>query len=354
MSASSVVPGLSTFSDLFPSEDKRLGILNARSWAEIFPINQKRAITVKKRLSMKWHPDREGGDTDVQIKIQELWDERERYTFEPFFSTDRKLIPLVGDKFCSLVFIEEDRVHFLMKLGVGGFGPSTSDLTLLEAIPNALNKIKVPSHLSESKRNFYLKDVARGMVKISRADNHNGYYWYQAPVEGKVCRLSDALPYVRNKDAAWIISRLMNILCILEFSKVNHYGITPDNLFIDPEAHRVYLLGGWWYARGQNENPLGMCSQAVKYYESKQSPEDRALIDLRCVKDLARVLLSKKEKDPVPSEIRAWVQNPVMISAKGEYKKWSDALETAWGGRAWVPFPVKPEEIYRPLIRINE
>ena len=59
--------------------------------------------------------------------------------------------------------------------------------------------------------------------------------------------------------AAWIVSRLENICCVLEYSDIEHNGIDLESVFINARTHQAYLLGGWWNAsphEGGSQNDL--------------------------------------------------------------------------------------------------
>ena len=44
--------------------------------------------------------------------------------------------------------------------------------------------------------------------------------------------------------AAWVVSRLENICCVLEYSGLVHGGISPESVFINPVTHEAALVGG--------------------------------------------------------------------------------------------------------------
>ena len=48
--------------------------------------------------------------------------------------------------------------------------------------------------------------------------------------------------------AAWIVSRLENLCCVLAYSGILHNGIDMESVFINARTHQAYLLGGWWNA----------------------------------------------------------------------------------------------------------
>lgn len=65
-----------------------------------------------------------------------------------------------------------------------------------------------------------------------------------------------ALPY---EHAAWILSRLENLCCVLEYSELVHKGMGLESICINPHTHEAALYGGWWKTeakRGEDTTDL--------------------------------------------------------------------------------------------------
>lgn len=325
-------------------------ILGFTSWADLFPLADTSAIYVKKKLLGKWHPDK-GGDTDVSTHIIKLWEERAAVNY-PFLDS-MEVVPLTGDKMCSLVLLGKNYVDFVFQEGVNGFG--FKDSLLLSKMSGTFSRIVLPVSFDAKKRAICMFDLGAHLVEQSVDIKYPGIYWYKTKVDGDYCRLTDAIPYFRPRDVCWLISRLLHTLCSLNFSKINHFGITPDNIYVDVSQHRALLLGGWWFSSLHGEVPGGMSAIAYKYYTGKPADSD-SVIGLRCVKDIARIILGSDLLDPkkVPVEMANWIQNSVITSVLSEYKSWDKVLETAWGGKKWIDFPVNKARIYSNRLCINK
>lgn len=48
-----------------------------------------------------------------------------------------------------------------------------------------------------------------------------------------------------DRHAAWVISRLENLCCLLEYNDMVLNALDVENLFVDPVNHQIYLYGGW-------------------------------------------------------------------------------------------------------------
>ena len=44
---------------------------------------------------------------------------------------------------------------------------------------------------------------------------------------------------------AWIISRLENLGCLLEFNNMDFRALRAEDLYINPKTHELFILDGW-------------------------------------------------------------------------------------------------------------
>ena len=109
--------------------------------------------------------------------------------------------------------------------------------------------------------------------------------------------------------AAWIVSRLENLCCVLEYSGMTHGGITLNSLFINARTHELYLLGGW--------------------YNAQKTSSRTDLTDLRkTVKHLMGRELGK-----APVQFREFLDKKHLPDAYTDFADWDNVIETGFGGR---------------------
>ena len=109
--------------------------------------------------------------------------------------------------------------------------------------------------------------------------------------------------------AAWIVSRLENLCCVLEYSGMTQGGITLNDLFINARTHELYLLGGW--------------------YNAKKEKSSTDLADLRkTVKQLMGREISK-----APVQFRDFLDKRDLPDAYTDFADWDNVIETGFGGR---------------------
>jgi hypothetical protein len=157
-----------------------------------------------------------------------------------------------------------------------------------------------------------------------------------------------------DRHVAWVMSRLLNISCYMNYSGVVHNGITADNCFMSPSLHSVLLLGGWWYATELGKPMIGIPAEVfeVMSVSAKARRISSNMTDLESIKQIGRVLLGQNNcrllaaSDLAPKPFTDFLISGSKESSIEEFKKWSKALDAAYGKRQFVPLDVTKEQIY--------
>jgi hypothetical protein len=157
-----------------------------------------------------------------------------------------------------------------------------------------------------------------------------------------------------DRHVAWVMSRLLNISCYMNYSGVVHNGITVDNCFMSPSLHSVLLLGGWWYATELGKPMIGIPAEVfeVMSVAAKARRISSNMTDLESIKQIGRVLLGQNNcrllaaSDLAPKPFTDFLISGSKESSIEEFKKWSKALDAAYGKRQFVPLDVTKEQIY--------
>lgn len=207
-----------------------------------------------------------------------------------------------------------------------------------------------------------------------------------------------------HRHVAWIISRLENLCCLLDYNNMVLNALTADNLFVDPANHQIYLYGGWWFAGYEGAEVIGASKSVIPYlgkakklpgiFSQEKKSRYTARTDLESIRLTAAKLLgfSGKEAlgdyggktsglvesgldssglgasglDSSSSEVPAKVlftetfqQNMLLPEpfrlfllksperdALADFAKWDQILEASYGERKFIPLPITEEEIY--------
>ena len=140
------------------------------------------------------------------------------------------------------------------------------------------------------KSKLYLDDGKLGLVYTRKP------YFYPAEVFA---------PFA-SEHLAWVISRMENICCALEYSELEHGNITAASLFINPITHEGMLFGDW---------------RDVKKKESKR--------DLRDLREAAK---SVAEDVHHPRELEEFLQSEPAADAYADFAAWDLVIEDGFGG----------------------
>lgn len=146
------------------------------------------------------------------------------------------------------------------------------------------------------------------------------------------------------KHTAWIVSRLCNIACFLQYNNIVHNGISLSNCFISPQYHTIMIYGGWWYTVKNNEKMIGTqkCIYDIMPVKEKSLKISSFKTDLESIKQIGRLF----ENDNTPIEIKNWVKNASLENAIAEFEAWNIVLDKCWGKRTFIKLNVTEKEIY--------
>ena len=111
--------------------------------------------------------------------------------------------------------------------------------------------------------------------------------------------------------AAWIVSRLENICCVLAYSDLSHGGINMDNVLINPRTHEAFLFGGW-------HNALVCEGGSVK--------------DLMAIRETAKRVMGLHCGE-APTEFSNFISNPPAKSAFDDFALWDTVIRDGFQGR---------------------
>lgn len=120
--------------------------------------------------------------------------------------------------------------------------------------------------------------------------------------------------------AAWIVSRLENICCVLEYSQLIHGGINANSVFIDPFSHEAVLYGGWWLAREKKRQPL-------------------VNEDLLAIRKTAEYVMGVN-KEKMPKQFENFLKELPTKDAYIDFENWDKVIEEGFGGRRFVKMDV--------------
>ncbi len=161
-----------------------------------------------------------------------------------------------------------------------------------------------------------------------------------------------------DRHVAWVISRLENLCCLLNYNDMVLNGLIEDNLFVDPVNHQIYLYGGWWFAGFQGSASIGASKAVIPYMQHNGMYKNRNTYqtDLESLRMVAVRLLGYPDKESLqkagllPKAFEKFLLDKPKADAKADFAEWDKVLEKSYGERKFIPLDITKEEIYSQTI----
>lgn len=142
------------------------------------------------------------------------------------------------------------------------------------------------------------------------------------------------------RHTAWIISRMENLCCVLEYNGLVHPGIGPDTLYINPFLHQANIYGGWWLAGNKNSMSADRKSILVP-----MTNLERLRLTAANVLGYAAVDEVKNDKE-LPDAMKEFISGKPEDNAYDDFVLWDKMLIKAYGERKFIDFETDDKKIY--------
>jgi hypothetical protein len=315
----------------------------------LFPRDAHERKTKYHELVKQWHPD-VGGSAEVFARITALHQAAEEGRWGA-----TKILNIVDKTGKEYAF--RYRAHHVFELGdvyigsltVGWFIKREHEALVLNGL-RAIGSIRFPDNRMKEQHQRFLPVVAR---TIETAD---GYLVLMNKTED-VVSLADLVTFLGRMDpkhVAWVISSLLNILCFYEIIGLTHNGLTAGTVFVSPEHHAAFPLGGWWYAikaKGVLKF-LPPAVHAVAPTDAVASKVADGRIDLASVRAIGRAALGDptggrlQSATDVPKPLANWLRLPPPRRAIDDYDAWQKVLKDSFGPRRFLELKIDTAAIY--------
>ncbi len=328
-------------------------ILAIEKCGDLFPYGEDKVREKYKELAKEWHPDSSShpDSFDVFAKIAELYQcAIELLRNGQWEKTGYLLISRKDGKKIEVNY--DTSFHF--ELGTC-YVTRTKIVYILDSdkekfYRNAVSRIKGLRYQDKKME----EELARVLPVIYQTfQTNDGSYGIVLDKGKDVYPLKNVYEYYEghmdHRHVAWIISRLCNLTCYLNFSRLVHNGIHLNNCFISPESHAVFLPGGWWYAAEEGEAMIGTTKDifSIMPVGAKSTGKSSPVTDLEAVKLLGRQLLG--ETNCRKLSLDASVPKPFVDFLTGgsgsqsfeEFAKWDRALMDSYGRRKFIPMEIQ-------------
>ena len=140
------------------------------------------------------------------------------------------------------------------------------------------------------------------------------------------------------RHAAWLVGRMENLCCVLEYSSIVHPDFGIDALYIDPYDHQASLCGGWW--------------NAVRNHTAVNGRVLTTRDNLKALRETAAQMLgfphaaAAAETDGVPKPFADFLRSEPESNAYDDFAKWDEVLIQSYGERRFISMDTDDEQIY--------
>lgn len=302
-------------------------------------------------MSMRWHPDKPGGNGDVFAKLNVAKSQIEDLMNGRINEIDHVRMFTGADG-------SRDRMVFQAKLktdtGAMYVGYNTVAFAERRELSNLFNaRIPEFKFVNDKMRDSVGFSLPLDKTTIEEKDE----IVYVIKKSRELVPLGILLDFARKHGglepvhAAWIVSRMLNIVCYLSRFDIVHTAINPTNLFVDTKTHGVALLGGWRLAThvGDTMKAVPAFTRMVAPRRALESKIADVSIDLAAFKAVARIVFGdiagRKLHVKTPSEVKRWLRLPPEKVAVDEYAAWEKARE-GFGPRKFVAWSLGTAGLY--------
>ncbi len=313
-----------------------------KNFSQLFP-GDKTAINAEfRRLSKIWHPDL-CSDPKANDVFEHLTKMRDKALvggmfeiFERANGSSFKMVYLrkhVGQGIT--VYVGNTRIAYLV-----------TDATLLGRAKKYRPKYASPKMKDEMER--FMPVFAREEILTTGSL----MIYERKPSQILMRDLIDAEKTIKPVDATWMISRMCNLACYLEWAKHSHCAISPEFLLVDLDDHGVYFTGPNLYWTGFDSRPRPWplplrTVEAAPWLRNKNETADQR-IDLQLVRETAYELLGDRggarllSRPDMRKELAQWLLSPAPKNAVLDYA----AMEKTRGERKFARYGKTAQEIY--------
>lgn len=115
------------------------------------------------------------------------------------------------------------------------------------------------------------------------------------------------------KNVAWMISRMENTGCILQFNSLDFKNLTVYDIYINPKTHHVFFLDGW-----ENVVPSSTTTNYLKAL--RQIAKDQMILGR------------------APQKCIDFLEGAPATTAYDDFKLWDDVIMNGFNGHNFHPF----------------
>jgi hypothetical protein len=187
--------------------------------------------------------------------------------------------------------------------------------------------------------------------RVALLETEQGIVFVHAKAPDQVL-LADLLKLgpVEPRHAAWMVTRLMNLACYLQWAGIVHGAIDRHCVLISPRHHRICLTGPFLCAVAVNARPGALPERTLDELARLEAPG--ATCDSGVDPALIRLTIREALGDPAgtrlavdrafPDPFALWLLMPGVDGAQADFRAWEQARDAAFGPRRFIQWDFGP------------
>lgn len=319
---------------------------------QVFSFDASKAKQEYRAYAKQFHPDHSGGDTAAFQHVKALYEaaiaKAARGEWDDGIFRFRTL---TGKNF---EFKYLSRRTF--ELGEFFVGRKTLMYVLDKSNTDLFNRFKIPK--------FANKEIEKNISRYIPPSSSSGKLTFETAAshvvvlrkpEDYLC-LRDVLHAAKGKlppvHVAWLISRMFNIACGLQYGLLSvHADVSLDTLFVRPSTHELALFGGWWYLHPDGAKLYAVPARTLPYVGKDHIATPRLHNEL--VRLTGRELLgdpsgSRLMTDKsLPKPLTLWLRSPASDSSHRDFKEWESVMQASFGPRKFHKLDIGEADVYK-------
>jgi hypothetical protein len=341
-------------------------ILAINSYVKMFPPTEEGIRMVCRKLFSVWHPDHhpdhaKAQATKVFSHIKALKEKAESQLELGFWGEGNVCHLETKTHNISFVYFKKEEIEGFgtqyVSSGRVSYEIFKDNKDLIDIWVRNLADLKRVAGTSGMNTDLHLKIATH--FEFGTRELTNGNTLLFVPKDKEFLCLKHVLERgeLEPKQAAWVMTRLCRLACVMEIAGVPNLDISTRSVFINPDTHCAVLYDGWQFSNefgkivkgSKGAIPPKTASLLPTILSEKRIKIEHILtmikiVGMNCFNAKSPAGLVMKKDVPMP--FKRWLIAPPAESAINECDALSLALQNSFGPPTWTKMSLKESDVY--------
>lgn len=329
--------------------DALLG-LDADEPERLFPADPNAARQLWRRLSSRWHPDRNQDPRAAWVfaHVQDIYRAARRRTASGLWDDGAtlRLLTTQGRQY-RLHYVHRSRSelgHRYVGRRLIGWLTDADRAELLQQAKRRIDDLA----LADTAMRESLGRQLPGDAQLLQGEQYALLLLHKrsdfVPLDALIHHLGGSM---EPRHVAWVLSGLLNLRCYLQWAGLCHQAIAAEHCLVSPQGHAVALASGWWFARRCGDPIELLPARSARLAPPDLLHQRRAdpRLDALLLRQTGLDLLGPRLADAPPA-LRDFLSLPGSSDAVQDYSDWQRALWKGFGERRFSQLAVTADDVY--------